>query len=80
MDINALISGHGVTRYRIAKQAGLSQTTMTDICSGKAKLKNCSGETLYKLAKTLGIPMENLVSDTLTCQAPIDETMRKYTV
>ena len=65
MDINALIAQKGVTRYKVAKQAGIPQTTMTDICSGKAKLSNCSGETLYRLAKMLDVSMESLVADAM---------------
>jgi len=65
MDINTLIAQRGVTRYKVAKQAGIPQTTMTDICSGKAKLSNCSGETLYRLAKTLDVTMESLVADVM---------------
>jgi transcriptional regulator with XRE-family HTH domain len=65
MDINTLIAQKGVTRYKVAKQAGIPQTTMTDICSGKTKLSNCSGETLYRLAKTLDISMENLIADAM---------------
>jgi transcriptional regulator with XRE-family HTH domain len=63
MNINTLIAQKGVTKYRIAKQAGIPQTTMTDICSGKARLSNCSGETLYRLARTLDVSMESLVAD-----------------
>ena len=63
MDINKLLSQKNITRYRLAKQSGIPQTTMTDICSGKAKLENCSGETLYKIAKALGVSMESLISD-----------------
>jgi transcriptional regulator with XRE-family HTH domain len=69
MDINTLIAQKGVTKYRVAKQAGIPQTTMTDICSGKAKLSNCSGETLYRLAKTLDVSMESLIGDAMEyCQ------------
>jgi hypothetical protein len=38
---------------------------MADICRGKAKLENCSGETLYRIAATLGVTMESLVADSL---------------
>jgi hypothetical protein len=32
---------------------------------GKAKIENCSGETLYKLARTLGVTMESLIADSM---------------
>ncbi|MCL2126437.1 MAG: helix-turn-helix transcriptional regulator [Oscillospiraceae bacterium] len=72
MDINTLIAQRGITRYRAAKQAGIPQTTMTDICSGKAKIENCSGETIYKLAKTLNVTMESLISDVMEYRPPFE--------
>ena len=55
MDINTLLAQKVITKYRLAKISGIPQTTVIDICSGKSKIKNCSGETIYKLAKALGV-------------------------
>jgi len=63
MTINALLAKKGMTKYRLAKTSGVSQTTVIDICSGKAKIENCTGETLYRLAKTLDVSMESLLSE-----------------
>ncbi|GHU96821.1 hypothetical protein FACS1894208_11870 [Clostridia bacterium] len=65
MRINELLAEKGVTRYRLAKESGLPQTTVTDICSGKARIECCSGETLYKLARTLDVSMESLLADVM---------------
>jgi len=65
MNINTLLARKGMTKYRLAKMSGVPQTTVIDVCSGKAKIANCSGETLYKLAKTLGVSMETLVADSM---------------
>ena len=65
MNINKLLAQKGITKYRLAKTSGVPQTTVTDICSGKAKIENCSGETIYKLAKTLDVSMESLVADSM---------------
>ena len=54
-----------MTKYRLAKTSGVPQTTVADICSGKAKIENCSGETIFKLAKALGVSMESLVADSV---------------
>ena len=35
-------------------------TSLNDICSGKTRLEKCSAETVYKLAKALGVSMELL--------------------
>lgn len=49
-----------MTKYRLAVRAGVPHATLNDICSGKTKLEKCSAETVYKLAKVLGVSMEYL--------------------
>ena len=65
MDINTLLAQKGITKYKLAKSSGVPQTTVTDICSGKARIGNCSSVTVYKLAQTLGVPMEQLIASEL---------------
>lgn len=60
MIIEELIVKRHSTKYRIAVSAGIPHATLSDICSGKTKLEKCSAETVYKLAKALGVPMEFL--------------------
>ena len=60
MVINDLLEKRGLTKYRLAVQVGIPHATLNDICSGKTKLEKCSAETVYKLAKTLDVPMEIL--------------------
>jgi hypothetical protein len=36
-----------------------------DICNGKTRIEKCPGDTLYKLAKALDVPMETLISDAM---------------
>jgi len=65
MNINTLLDDKQMTKYRLAKLSGVSQTTICDICSGKVNIKNCTGETLYRLAKALNVSMESLLSEAL---------------
>ena len=60
MIIDELLANRKMTKYRLAVQAGIPHATLNDICSGKTKLEKCSAETVYKLAKTLGVSMECL--------------------
>lgn len=60
MIIEDLLIKRGMTKYRLAVQAGIPHATLNDICSGKTKLEKCSAETVYKLAKALGVSMELL--------------------
>ena len=60
MIIEDLLAKRDMTQYRLAVQAGIPHATLNDICSGKTKLEKCSAETVYKLAKALGVSMELL--------------------
>ena len=60
MVIDTLLEKRHMTKYRLAVEAGITHATLNDICSGKTKLEKCSAETVYKLAKVLGVSMETL--------------------
>ena len=60
MMIDDLLRERNMTRYRLAVTAGILHATLNDICSGKTRLEKCSAETVYKLAKALGVSMELL--------------------
>ena len=72
MSINQLLKQKNITGYRLSKLSGVPQTTVTDICSGKTSLKNCTAETVYKLATVLDVPMETLVAAELEYRAPFE--------
>ena len=65
MTINELLGDRQMTRYRLARSSGVSQTTINDICIGKVSIKNCTGETLYRLAKTLNVSVESLLAEAM---------------
>ena len=60
MIIEDLLSRREMTKYRLAVESGVPHATLNDICSGKTKLEKCSAETVFKLAKALGVSMELL--------------------
>jgi len=70
-----ILAQKGITKYRLSKTSGIPQTTVLDICSGKAKIENCSGETVYKLAKALDVSMESLLEDSMEYR-PAFETFK----
>lgn len=61
MTVQKYLEKKNISRYRLSKTSGIPYTTITDICSGKAKLEKCSAETIYKLAKSFDISMEELL-------------------
>jgi len=50
-----------LSRYRLAECIGVPIDEISDLCSGKRPLTECSEETLAKLAETLKIPQKDLL-------------------
>ena len=63
MDINEILKEKNMTKYRLAKLSGVPNATLSELCSGKTSIEKCSGETLYRIAKVLGVSMESLVKE-----------------
>ena len=68
MNINDLLAEKKITQYRLSKISGVPFSTISDICTEKARIEKCSAETVYKLAKALGVAMESLVLDSMECR------------
>ena len=65
MSINEILIQTGMTKYRLQKLSGVPHATLSDLCSGKTQIEKCSGETLYRLAKALQVPMEVLLESAM---------------
>lgn len=65
MTITEMLEKQNMTRYRLSKESGVPYATLSDICSGKTKISQCSAETVYRIAQKLHIPMEDLVESAL---------------
>lgn len=65
MDINDLLKQKNMTKYKLSKISGVPFTTISEITTGKSKIKNCTGETLYKLAKALDVTTDDLLADSM---------------
>lgn len=62
MSLREALKKKNMSIYRLSKISGLPYTTVHDIYNNKAQLKKCSAETVYKLARTLGVSMEELLA------------------
>ena len=62
MSINELLIQKNITKYRLCKESGVPQATISDICSGKISIEKCSAETIFRLAKVLNVSMESLIA------------------
>lgn len=64
MLINDELKNQNMTKYRLSQNSGVPQTTINDICSGKADLEKCAAGTLYKIANVLGLTVEDILEST----------------
>ena len=62
MEISELLRKNKMSVYRLAKLSGIPYATVSDICNRKTRLEKCSAETIYKLAQTLDVMMEDLLA------------------
>ena len=72
MNINELLRQKNLTKYQLSKVSGVPFTTISEITTGKSNIKNCTVETLYKLAKALDVSMESLISDAIEYRADFE--------
>lgn len=61
MTFSDVLLKKNISAYRLWKESGVPQATISDICTGKTSIEKCSAETIYKLSKVLGVSMESLV-------------------
>ena len=65
MDINDILRQKNMTKYRLSKVSRVPFTTISEITTGKTKIKNCTGETLYRLARALDVTIEDILADSI---------------
>lgn len=61
MTINQLLREKGFSRYSLSKESGLPWDIISDICSGRITLLQCSAEICRRLSDVLGISPEELL-------------------
>jgi len=75
MDLNNFLKEKHMTKYQLSKNSGVPFTTISEITTGKTKIRNCTGATLYKLAKAMDVAIEDLLSDSMEYR-PAFETFK----
>lgn len=59
--IKKLMKAQNMSMYSLSKNSGIPYATIHDICNDRVKLGKCNAETVYKLARTLNVPMETIL-------------------
>ena len=62
MTFNDLLIQKNMSVYRLSKESGVAKTTLFDIASGKSDLMDCNGGNLLKIARTLKMSIEDILS------------------
>lgn len=78
MNINEILKEKNMTKYRLAKLSGVPNATLSELCSGKTSIEKCSGETLYRISKALGVSMESLVKEAVL-QKEVEKILKRHT-
>jgi len=65
MNINDIMKKKDMTKYRLSKISGVPFTTISEVTNGKSKIKNCTGDTLYRLAKAMDVTIEDLLEESM---------------
>lgn len=65
-----------MTKYKLSKVSGVPQATVNDICSGKVDLEKCSAGTLCRLAKVLGVSIEEILESAASDHRVAFETFK----
>lgn len=61
MLITNYLTDNNITKYQLSKMTGLPYNTLNDIIKGKTDIAKCTGETLLKIANTLGCTINDLL-------------------
>lgn len=62
MNLQELIEKNNYTIYRFSKESKIPKTTLLDLCSGKTSIYKSQAITIKKIADTLGVSMEYVMS------------------
>ena len=68
MYLNEILREKNISQYMLSKRSGVPQSTISEICSGKARIEKCSADTLYKISKSLNVTMESLIESAMKAQ------------
>lgn len=72
MNISEIIAEKHLSKYSVAKHSGIPYMTLNDLCNGKTRLDKCNADTVYKLAKELGVTMEELLEPIMAPRPAFD--------
>jgi len=61
MTLKSILKQKKMNQYRLAQLSNVSKSIISDICSNTLAIEKCDTETIYRIAKALQVPMEELL-------------------
>lgn len=61
MTFKKIVEKRNISAYRLSKDSGVPYMTINDLFNNRTMLTKCNSETVYKIARTLGVSMEELL-------------------
>jgi|GEM_PF-1732604 len=61
MKLSDALEYRKMSKYSLAKETGLSYSTICDLANEKVQIERCNAGTVCKIAKALNMPMETLL-------------------
>lgn len=80
MYLREVMEEKGFSQYRLSKETGISQSTISDILNEKTDLSKCSFDTVSKLSQVLNISIDELADNTIRQPKRIDFEIFKSNV
>lgn len=80
MPLKELIEQRPTSIYKMSKETGIPYATLHDVISGEARLEKCSAETIYKIAKVLGVTMEELLEPSMNRRHEFEEFLKEQAI
>jgi transcriptional regulator with XRE-family HTH domain len=65
VSVDELIAKRGMSKHALAKESGVPECALEEICLGKTSIEDLPGKTLYKLARALRVSIETLLADAM---------------
>lgn len=58
--LRSYIEHKDISPYKLSKKSGVPYSTLNDILNQRTKFEQCSAETVFRLARALNMPMDDL--------------------
>jgi len=71
--LNEYLKEKNMSVYKCSILSGIPYTTVLEIVKGKTTLSKCSVETVYKIARALNVPVEQLIEEAMEYRIAFEE-------